>query len=133
MGIFGNKIQKQIDELKRQQSELPMELAIAGKSFFQKEFNSSSWDGKPWKPRKDTKNKKHLLVGTTGDLRKSLQNSIRHADWKYIEWGDDLYYAKYHNFGTRYIPARQFMGFSKKFLEMIKKKIEKSVSKMARQ
>ncbi len=120
---------KKIEALKKAKVDLPNDLAQSGQVYFQRNFNKQQWDGKAWKPRIKNKSRKPLLVNT-GRLRQSLQNSIRSKSYNKIVWGNDVSYAKYLNFGTSKMVARQFMGINKEFVQLMKRKINISFNKV---
>lgn len=123
---------KMIKRLHEAKSTLPNALAHAGQLFFQQNFDKAKWDGVPWKPRVSETRKskgKHLLV-RTGNLRQSLQNSIRSVSWEKIVWGTDVPYAKYLNFGTDKMVAREFMGENKELKEKLLSKIKFAFDKI---
>lgn len=68
---------------------------------------SQAPDGSSWAALK-TRNGKPLL--DTGALRKSIQKQI--LGGVSLEIGTNLSYAAFHQFGTKYIPARRFLGTS---------------------
>ena len=120
---------KKIEALKKEKVDLPNDLAQSGQVYFQRNFNKQQWDGQAWKPRIKNKSRKPLLV-QTGRLRQSLQNSIRSKSYNKIVWGNDVSYAKYLNFGTNKMVARQFMGINKEFISLMKRKINLSFNKV---
>ena len=127
-GEFGfDKKMARLSELK---NTLPNIIAHTGERFFQQEFQKSEWNGNPWQERKkETKaNKGKKLLVASGILQGSLQNSIRAASMEYVEWGSDVPYAGYQNYGTDTIPERKFMGDSPEFREIIATKVQQAYS-----
>lgn len=122
---------KKIEALQKAKHHLPNDLAQAGQLYFQQNFNKQQWDGVAWKPRKDNKSPKPLLV-KTGILKQAMQRTIVSKDYKKIVWGVDknVDYAKYLNFGTPKMVARQFMGIDKKFISLMKRKINLAFNKV---
>lgn len=123
---------KKIQELKAMRYDLPKDIAAAGQLYFQRNFDKQQWDGVKWEPRIYAQKKdvqKPLLVDT-GKLRQSLQNSVREADDKKITWGTDVPYAKYLNYGTDKMVAREFIGGSKEFHDKMKQKIKTAYDKV---
>lgn len=74
----------------------------------------ASPSGMPWPPRKDSK--AHPLLILTGKLMNSAVgpggDHVEIITPTSLEFGTDLYYADYHQFGTSRISARPFMGVS---------------------
>lgn len=91
--------QQKLARLQRMKSDLPKKIANTAQLHFNQEFNKSQWDGKPWAPRKDTTNKRHLLV-RTGRLRADLNNCIRTANWARITLALSTPYAEAQNYGV---------------------------------
>lgn len=121
---------KKIQALQKAKVDLPNDLAQTGQVYFQRNFNKQQWDGRPWAPRINNTSNKPLLV-KTGKLRQSLQNSVRSKDYKKIVWGTDISYAKYLNFGTDKMVAREFLGGSKELISIMKRKINLAFNKVA--
>lgn len=123
-----------IAALKAAKVDLPRDLAVSGERFFQQEFQKAEWNGVKWQPRvretKKTKGK-HLLVAT-GRLKQAMQNTIISVDWTAIKWGVDrnIEYAAYLNFGTDKMVQREFLGYSPKLVELLKKKIDFRLSEV---
>jgi phage gpG-like protein len=72
-------------------------------------FNSESFDGKAWVPKK-VKDGRRTLVKTSR-MRSSIRELKRGRN--YVQIGSDVPYSKYHNEGTNHIPKRQFIGKAK--------------------
>ena len=61
-----------------------------------------------WPKRKD--NRTHPLLQNTGNLRNGfLPSNIRDIDVATIEFFNPVSYGGFHNWGTKYIPKREFM------------------------
>lgn len=96
--IFANIAKR----LKAAQSAAPKVLANEGQKFFVGSFERQGWRGasfRKWPDRKDTRNKRSLLVGRTRQLINSIRRSIRVANMKFIKWATDVPYASVHNDG----------------------------------
>ena len=53
------------------------------------------------------------ILWDTGRLRNSYINSpIVHVEGNTMRWGTDVPYAKYHETGTRWMPARPVVGYA---------------------
>ena len=85
-------------------------------------FQTESFEGQKWKPRKKSKSTRPILIGRTRMLRNSTRNSIRHYSTKKIRWSNDLPYAAVHNFGNGTTPARPFMKIGRRFTRALKMK-----------
>jgi len=70
-----------------------------------------------WKP---LKNRQANPLVKTGQLRGSVRSQIIGNSVHVLS---DLPYAGYQNYGTKYIPQRQFIGLSKKLNRDIKNRI----------
>ena len=73
-------------------------------------------DGTKWKPLSPARIKQRLkrhksgnmkILQDTGELRRSVQYE---AGQTYVRIGSNLIYARTHQFGRGYIPARPFLG-----------------------
>lgn len=110
--------------------QLPRVLANTGQRYFQQNFDKAQWDGMEWGPRKDAYND-HALLVASGRLRQAMQNTIKTVSWSEIKWSvNDVPYAKYQNFGTDTIPAREFIGDAKELDELFMKKIDQQCRKI---
>lgn len=71
-----------------------------------------SSDGERWSPSQAAiERQKHGGTGTlfrTGHLFRSVQLTASGEDFRVI--GTDVPYGKFHQFGTRFLPRRSFMG-----------------------
>ena len=123
---------KMLTRLREAKTNMPKKLAASGQLYFQQNFDKAQWEGKSWQKRKkETKRSegKALLVNT-GKLRQAMQKTIREFNWNKIVWGVDVPYAKYLNFGTDDMPAREFMGFSPELKGILHDKIKQSFDKV---
>ena len=126
---------KMTQRLQEAKYSLPSALAQAGQMFFQRNFDKQKWDGTKWaKRKKETKaSKGKPLLVNTGKLRQAMQNTVRDFNWHQITWAVDsatVDYAKYLNFGTDKMVARQFMGTSKELNGVFKDKIKKAFDRV---
>lgn len=89
-------------------------------SFKQQGFDDSHVE--PWKQRKkpDKKKKGRAILVNTGRLRRSFE--IAYSTEK-ITIINDTPYSTYHNYGTKNLPQRRFMGPSRD----LSKKIEATI------
>ena len=123
---------KMLARLAEAKVDMPKKLAAAGQLYFQQNFDKQQWSGQPWEPRKKETRRsegKALLVAT-GRLRQAMQKTIREFNWKQIVWGVDVPYAKYLNFGTENMPAREFMGFDPELKATLQDKVKQSFDKV---
>ena len=136
---------KMIQRLQEAKYSLPSALAQAGQLFFQRNFDKQKWDGVRWEKRnyKNTKAGKYYadkmeaagkpILVASGKLRQAIQNTVRDFNWHQITWAVDsatVDYAKYLNFGTDKMVARQFMGTSKELNGVFKDKIKKAFDRV---
>ena len=68
-------------------------------------FTDASLRPSPWAPRKDKKSTHPLLI-KNGHLWKSFRSRVTGPDT--VTVGSDREYAKYHQLGTKKMPARPF-------------------------
>ena len=68
-------------------------------------FRDASLRPSPWAPRKDGKATHPLLI-KSGSLRQSVRHRLEGADTVVV--GSDKEYARYHQEGTKHMPARPF-------------------------
>ena len=73
-------------------------------------FRTSSLRPSAWAPRKDKKSKHPLLI-RSGNLRQSIAWRFNGDDTVVV--GSPAKYARYHQFGTKRMPARPFFPFSR--------------------
>lgn len=70
-----------------------------GQRVFTENFKNQSWEGRRWKPRKNNKSTKPILIGRTRKLINSVRTSGRSASLQRIVWASYVPYAKIHNEG----------------------------------
>lgn len=105
-----------LDELKKR---LLTEIAVSLSDLFDRSFETKSFDGKPWKPRKIETGTGSLMLNT-GTLRRSLKHEIQ---GNAVAWFSNVPYAKIHNEGG-YIAVTERM---KKFFWAMYYKYHKRV------
>lgn len=83
---------------------------------------SSDPEGTPWlplkRPRRRTKGR-DLPLRDTGLLLASVVGGARHVERitdAELLFGTNLEYAGFHQFGTRFIPKREFLGFNQQLI-----------------
>jgi len=95
-------------------------------------------DGTPWMPFRRSPSRRRggpgsKLLRDTGLLMTSVTASgaghIEEQAPQRFVFGTNLHYAGYHQFGTRRIPRRQFLGFGPKLLQDIDAAIGEFVEK----
>ncbi len=103
-------------------------------------------DGIPWAPlkkprqRKRDKSKKRkdrsadLPLRDTGLLMASVTGSgagsIDEISGNTLRWGTSVFYAPFHQFGTRHIPRRPFMGMTPELKARIDSVLKKFIAKL---
>ena len=78
---------------------LPPALLNEGQKVFTESFRNQGWEGKRWKPRKNSKSTRPILIGRTRKLINSVRTSGRSASLTKLVWGTWVPYAKIHNEG----------------------------------
>lgn len=68
-------------------------------SYFLKSFSSESWDGVAWQKRKKNKDADRNLLVKSGQLRRSVNNSLKKVTFERIEFRVPQPYAEVHNYG----------------------------------
>lgn len=98
-------------------------MGLAGVSLTKRAFNDASLRPLPWPPLKNASPKgkrakstgRFVKTGAHAPLKKSgaLWQSPRITEigTNFVKFGTDRPYAKYHQFGTKHIPARPFFPF----------------------
>ena len=94
-------IEKLKARLEKKMKELPPILMNEGQKVFSESFKNQAWEGKRWKPRKNTKITRPILIGRTRKLINSVRTSGRSATMAKIVWGTYVPYAKVHNEGFK--------------------------------
>ena len=95
----------------------------------QQAFRTSSLRPSAWAPRKDKKSKHPLLI-RSGNLRQSIAWRFNGDDTVVV--GSPAKYARYHQFGTKRMPARPFFPFDERgqLTPGMKSKIDKNVARI---
>ena len=90
-------------------------------------FRSSVYRPSPWAPRKKPGDGHPLLI-KSGHLRQSISWKLEGDDAVVV--GTSQEYAKYHQHGTKKMPARPFMPVDKtgKLMPDVGRKVRKSVT-----
>ncbi len=101
-------------------------LAASAKENF---FGGHTPEGAPWAALKRPRSGKRHAGSTPLPLRNTgllmaatLAAGAEHVDVRTdssMEWGSSVEYAGWQNFGTRTIPARQFVGWSEPLLQEV--------------
>jgi phage virion morphogenesis protein len=86
-------------------------------------------DGRPWAPRKASRRSKRKsgsgLLVDTGRLRNSIGSKIYGLE---AEVGTNVFYGKYHQYGTKKMVARPFLGIGEQDAAEIVKIIEQFIA-----
>jgi len=112
--------------------DLSLDMANTAKNEFMSNFKSQSFGGKAWRPRKDTKNTRNLLV-KSGKLRRDVSNSVstghknNNLSYTLVVEND---YAGYNNDGTDRMPQRQFVGMTPELNKKLLLKISQKMNKI---
>lgn len=86
------------------------QIAVHLQTSTQQRFDTQhSPAGQPWVAHKDAKTK-HPLLNKTGHLRNSI--AIHNLNALTVTLSASAPYAPHHQFGTKHIPARPFLGIS---------------------
>ena len=95
-------------------------------------FRTSSFRPSPWAPRKDKKAKHPLLI-RSGNLRQSITWRWNGDDAVVV--GSPAKYARYHQFGTKRMPARPFFPFDEqgRLTPSMAGKIDRQVARIFRE
>lgn len=101
-------------------NETMREVKQIGQQSVRDQFTSSSTpEGANWPPRK-VEGDGHPLLIDTGDLMQSAVGSgagrIEAIEGREFKIGTSVRYAKFHQHGTKKMPARKFMGMSERRL-----------------
>ena len=104
--------------------------AVASRA--QQAFRTASFRPSPWAPRKDKKAKHPLLI-RSGDLRQSI--TWRFKDDDTVVVGSPAKYARYHQMGTKHMPARPFFPVDAqgRLTDSMLKKINRNVDRICRE
>lgn len=136
------KVDKNISAFK---ANTPKEVGKVAQRNFTASFTNQGFDSKAWRevqrriPGTDAykypkskglgRRKKAILIGSTGDLRRSVSQSLRSATWEKIKFQVSTPYAVYHNEGEGKIPKRQFIGSSRELSNSILQILNKNLAK----
>ena len=122
----------------RMMSDFPAALARAQKSALEaigaevksqaeRAFKHPHYRPSPWAPRKNNADPERPLLYKSGTMRRDLNSRLEGDDTVVI--GTPHEYAKYHQTGTKHMPARPFMPVDKSgnLLPRVMRKIKKIV------
>lgn len=133
------------DDVRQQlEQDLPDEIGNLAVRRFKLNFQKESFFGKPWLEVKRRQNGTKGAAGSrkilteSGDLGDSIDYETHDGS---VTVFSDLPYSEAHNEGTKTagrnnnvtIPQRQFMGEHENLTQLIKKKIERAISKALKQ
>ena len=104
--------------------------AVASRA--QQAFRTASFRPSPWAPRKDKKAKHPLLI-RSGNLRQSITWRFKSNDT--VVAGTSTKYARYHQMGTKHMPARPFFPVDAqgRLTDSMLKKINRNVDRICRE
>lgn len=119
------------EAIKRRIIDLPKIISVLAKTHFDGNFTRQGFDGEKWKEVNRRLGKgtgrdatRAILSGKTKRLAKSIY--IKSASSKRIVIASSSKYGAIHNYGTKKIPQRKFLGYSK----VLNKKILNLLSKV---
>lgn len=124
-----DKIKKLIDNLEKEElntmkSNGEIMVKFFKESFWKKGFTDESFEH--WEPNK--KDEVWSQLRKTDNLFNSIKvESVKKNE---VKVSTDVTYAKFLNEGTKYMPAREFMGNSTLLTKKIMKNISDSVNKI---
>ena len=104
--------------------------AVASRA--QQAFRTVSFRPSRWAPRKDKKSKHPLLI-RSGNLRQSITWRFKSNDT--VVAGTSTKYARYHQMGTKHMPARPFFPVDAqgRLVDAMLKKINRNVDRICRE
>lgn len=105
-------IRRKIDMLNRIKSQTPSQVGRLLVREFKTNFDLQGFQDSGvarWKRRKKTYS--HPILVKSGRLKKSIVNTL--ANWKTVRIESNTPYGGYHNYGSKYLPVRKFMGRSR--------------------
>ena len=104
--------------------------AVASRA--QQAFRTASFRPSPWAPRKDKKAKHPLLI-RSGNLRQSITWRFKSNDT--VVAGTSTKYARYHQMGTKHMPARPFFPVDAqgRLTDSMLKKINRNVDRICKE
>ncbi len=120
---FEDAIKISINSYNRARLVLPKKLGNAAVSHFKDNWRKQGYDDnivKPWKPRKGQikswnlskkSDSSRAILVKSGRLRRSFDVLVQSPIRVLVE--NDAPYGIYHNYGTKKLPQRKFMGKSK--------------------
>ncbi len=99
--------------------------------------NQSAPDGTPWarfkhKPSAKRGGASAKLLRDTGVLQASVTSGVVEDVTSFsLRWGTNVPYAKFHQFGTRHLPARPFIGITPAMVQRIEQILVEYLKKVA--
>ena len=125
------KFKAKNEAIKKRIMDLPKVISVLAKSHFDGNFTRQGFDSEKWKEvqRRLGKGKgrdstRAILSGKTKRLAKSIY--IKSANSRRIIIASSSKYGAIHNYGTKKIPQRKFLGYS----QVLNKKILNLLSKV---
>ena len=97
-------------------------------------FRTASMRPAPWAPRKPSKRDDgHPLLIRSGGLQKNFRSEVTGHDTVVV--GTMVEYARYHQFGTKKMPARPFFPFDKagRIVPAMERKIKGILERVCRE
>lgn len=132
-------LNKSLQILQQQKSTLPQALAEATQAYFNKSFDTQSFNAQPWKDvqrhfKKGGNNKP--ILQQTGTLKNAVSKSLVKADFASIKFEvQGIKYAAVHNQGLKagrgkgfQMPQRQFIGHTEELAKIQKEIIRTYIS-----
>lgn len=113
--------------LARAQSQALKDIGAAVVSRAEMTFKHPHFRPSPWAPRKNNADPERPLLYKSGVMRRDLKSRIEGDDTVVI--GTPHEYLKYHQFGTKHMPARPVLPLDAngELLPAMKRKIKKIV------
>ena len=113
-------------QTKEAKIKINKEIALISVKHFKDAFRNGGGqtDSGKWAPRKNNRDPERAILVKTGSLRNSIK--IHKISEKEIVIRSNMPYSDRINFGTSYMPAREFLGKS----SVLNKKIEVAIEKM---
>ena len=121
MIIGVNKLNKRLDNLINLKVRFRTQPLIKEQEAI---FNSQGASiGKKWQKRKGRAN--NALLDKTGKLKRSLKATTKDNEVRITR---NVPYFKYHQLGTRHIPARPSIGISDRFKREAERQVKKEIN-----
>jgi phage gpG-like protein len=110
---FEQVIRVSINNYSRGRAALPKRLGNEAVNHFKDNWRKQGFDNttvQPWKSRKGGKDPGRAILVKTGRLRRSFNMIVQSISRVFVE--NDAPYGIHHNYGTKKMPQRKFMGKS---------------------